>query len=112
MASPIQAIVNAQLANSAGILFTSPGGIWTQIISLTCVNADSSTHQVTFHLVPSGGSPITANKSTILQALLPNQTWNSPNEYGKVLNPGDTLQGFADAASFVNVFVSAILASS
>lgn len=111
MASPIQEIVSGQLSNSAVALFTSPAGTWTQIIKLTCTNSDSASHNVTFHVVPSGGTALAANKTTIAKAILPGDTWNSPNEYGLVLNPGDALYGLADASAMVNVFASGILAS-
>lgn len=111
MASPIQEIVSGQLSNGAVALFTSPAGTWTQIIKLTCTNTDAVSHNVTFYAVPSGGSVGSTNQTTIAKAILPGDTWNSPNEYGLVLNPGDALYGLADTGAVVNVFASGILAS-
>jgi hypothetical protein len=109
MASPIRQIANGQLGNSAALLYVSATGTWTQIAKVTCTNTDTGTHVVTFHVVPSGGSALASNKSTITQGILPTQTWNSPNEYGLVLNPGDALYGFADTAAVVNYFVAGLL---
>jgi len=112
MTSPVQEIITSiQLANAAAALFTSPAGTWTQIIKLTFTNTDTVTRVVTVHIVPAGAGAGAANKSTILKAILPNDTWNSPNEYGIVLNPGDAIYGFADAASVVNCFGAGILAT-
>lgn len=113
MPSPITPIVNTQLPATTGVLlYTSPTGTWTQILKVLCVNTDSSVHAVTLYLVPSGGSIGTPFITTDAQAVLPAQSFNSPNEYGLVLGPGDKLFGFADTASVVNLFVSGLLATS
>jgi hypothetical protein len=112
MTSPVQPLVRTQLANSSTLLYTSPVGVWTQIVKLACVNTDTASHTVTFHVVPSGGSSGTTNITTDGQGVLPAQTWNSPNEYGLVLAPGDALYGLADTASVVNVFAAGILVTS
>jgi hypothetical protein len=109
MASPIRQIAAGQLGSSASLLYTSATGTWTQIAKVTCTNTDTATHVVTFHIVPTGGSALFSNKSTITQGILPAQTWNSPNEYGLVLDPGDTIWGFADQAALVNYFIAGLL---
>lgn len=109
MASPVLAIVPAtQLTNSAAGLYTSPAGVWTQIVSLTCQNTDVTSHQVTFYLVPAAGSAGSTNVITNAQALSPKQSWNDPFVYGKVLNPGDALWGLADTGAVVNVFAAGV----
>jgi hypothetical protein len=107
MASPVlQIIPSQQLTGSAAALYTSPLWTWTQINRLTCCNTDAATHAVTLYLVPSGGSDTAATTSTSAQAISPGQTWNSPNEYGQVLNPGDAIWGFADTTATVTIFAS------
>lgn len=106
--SPIQEIISGQLATGATLLYTA-SSVWVQITKLTVVNNDSSNRTVTFHLVPSGGAAANANRTTIAWPILAGDTWNSPNEYGLVLNPGDSLWGLADAGAMVSVFGSAIL---
>ena len=112
MASPIVAIVEGQfLSGSPSALYASPAGIYTQIVKLTCVNSDTATHQITVYLVPATGSASNANVTTLVQAVQPNQVFNSPNEYAHVLNPGDQIVGYADTAGKVNIRVSGLLAS-
>lgn len=112
MTSPVQPLVRTQLTNASAALYTSGVGIWTQIVKLVCVNIDTVSHTVTFHIVPSGGSSSTANVSTSAQGILAGQSWNSPNEYGLVLAPGDALFGLADTGAVVNVFAAGILVTS
>lgn len=107
MASAIQRIVSTQLAASTPtLLYTSSLTTWTQIQKLSCINTDAGTHTVSLYIVPSGSSVGAAFLTTMAQAILPGKTFNSPNEYGHVLNPGDALYGFADTGSLVNIVVS------
>lgn len=109
--SAIQAIINQQLVNAAAQLYVAPAGLWVQFVSLTCQNTDTVSHNVTFYIVPSGGSFGTTNLITNAQAVLSKQSWNDPFVLGKVLNPGDALFGFADTGAVVNVFAAARLAA-
>lgn len=112
MASPITAIIEGQfLSGAAALLYVSPTGVYSQIVKLSCVNSDSASHVVTIYLVPAGGTAGNANVVTNAQPILPKQTFNSPNEYAHVLNPGDAIWGFADVAGKVNIRASALLAS-
>ena len=112
MASPIQCVVEGQfLTGSAAQLYLSPTSTFTQVVKLSCSNSDTVSRAVTLYIVPSGGTVGSANVTTSARALLPGETFNSPNEYAHVLNPGDTIWGFADAPGKVSVRVSAILAS-
>lgn len=111
MASPAQEIVKAtELPNTATTLYTSPAGIWTQISRLSLYNSDGASHAVTIYLVPAGASAAISNQSTA-QTLIASQTWNSPNEEGHTLNPGDALAAFADTGGLVNIFVAGVLSS-
>lgn len=110
MASAIQGIVNTQLPASVGVLlYQSPSQTWTQIQKLLCVNTDAASHTVTLYIVKSGNSVGAASLTTPAQAILPQKTFNSPNEYGLILNPGDALWGFADLGAVVNIQVSGAL---
>lgn len=111
MASPLQQIVELQLPAAASLLYLSPVGVWTQITKLTCTNVDTSSHAVTFYIVPQSGTSATSNAVTFGKAILAKDTWNSPNEYGLVINPSCSLWGFADTASVVNAFVAGLLSS-
>lgn len=110
MASTIQALVNTQLVSATtGTLYTSPTGTWTQITKLLLVNTGASATTATLYVVPKGFSAAAGHITTDAQALLPLQSWNSPNEYGLVLNPGDFLAGVASAATTMNIFVAGAL---
>jgi hypothetical protein len=108
MASPSIPLVNGPLGAAAFVYYTSPTGVWTQITKVLCVNTDAIAHQVTIYVVPKGSSAGTASVTTDGQAVLPLQSWPSPNEYGLILAPGDMLAASADTASVVNFFASGL----
>lgn len=111
MASIIQIVNSVQLTGSAALLYTSPAGVWTQIMKLSAKNTDTSVRVITLYLVPSGGSALTATIITGPQGIFVGATFNDPNVYGQVLNPGDALWGFADVTAKVNVFASGLLST-
>lgn len=105
--SPLQPIVEGQyLGTSGGNLYPSPGGTVTRIDKLTVCNSSGSSVTVTFYLVPSGSSIGGSNTTTFQQAISAGSTWNSPNEYGLYLGPGDSLWGLCSAGSAAAVFAA------
>lgn len=78
----------------------------TRIDTLTVTNTDTVPRTVSINLVPSGISPSAANTSTIDQAVLPGQTWVSPNEAGKVLGVGDAISVVASVANKLVIYAS------
>lgn len=112
MASPIQALFNGQLSTAALLLYSSGTGVWTQISKLLCVNTDTVGRTVTFYVVPSGGSAGTANITTNAQGILNGDSFNSPNEVGLVLNPGDGIYGLASAGNVVNCLIAGVQTTS
>lgn len=109
VSSPIQSLLIGQLSSGAILLYTSGTGVWTQIGKLSCVNTDTVSRTVTFYITPAGGSPAAPFISTDAQGILPGGTFNSPNEVGLVLNPGQSIWGLASGAAVVNCFLSGIL---
>lgn len=108
MPSAVSEIVNAQYApNAQTTIYTSPAGTTTRIDKLTVTNQDSSVHTISINLVTSGDVAGTENRTTNAQAILAGTTWNSPNEYGHYLNPGDFISVIADAASVLTIAVGA-----
>ena len=106
MASPFAAIVEAQFVNtSASTLYTSPAGTTTRIDKVTCCNTSGSTATVTIYVVPSGSSASATNTTTSAQAILPGGTFNSPNEYGLYLAPGDSIAALASATLAINILI-------
>ena len=104
MASPFVEIIETQALPTAAIALYTSTGLTTRIESLSFCNTDTVNHTVTVYLVPAGGAASSSTITTSAQVLLPGQTWNSPNEYGHALNPGDSIWAFASAGSVVNIF--------
>ena len=106
MASPVKEIVTAQFLPASSVSFyQSPSGVTTRIDKITFVNTDDAVRTVTVHLVPSGGSSGDSNLTTITRVINPKDMWNSPNEYGHYLNPGDALFAHASVADKVVILV-------
>lgn len=107
MASPIQEIVQAQqLGSSAASLYQSPTSTYTRIDKVSVSNPGTTVASVTLYLVPSGFSPGSSNATTNAQAVVANGTFNSPNEYGHVLNPGDAIWGLASTSGQLVIAVA------
>jgi hypothetical protein len=110
MTSPVQQIIEMQqLTGAAAMYYTSPVGVWTQIISLGALNVDTAVHSVTIYIVPNGSVAGASTLSTQAFTLLPGQNYNGQNEYGMVLNPSDAIWALADAGSVVNIQASGLL---
>lgn len=90
------------------MLYTSPTGVWTQIVALGVINTDTAVQSVTIYIVPNGGSAGAATLSTSAFALLPGQNYNGQNEYGMVLNPNDAIWALASSPSVVNIQASGL----
>jgi hypothetical protein len=84
-------------------LYVSPVGVISRIDSLSVCNVGAAPVQVTLYLVPAGAVAGPANATTFGQTILPGQTWNSPNEIGKVLAPGDGIAALAGAAGALTI---------
>lgn len=103
---------NVQLPAAAGAQFTGPLNTTTIIKRAVFTNTSAGARTVTAHVVPSGSA---VSNSTMLingQALaIPpgaGSSYVSPELAGVVLNPGDTLQCFADAVTAVTLNVNGI----
>lgn len=111
MASPVQALFSGQLGSGAVRLYASAAGIWTQITKNLCVNTAGSPQTVTFYVVPSGGTTGTSTLTTVAEGILAGASWQSPNEPGLVLNPGDAIWGLASNANDVNCYLAGVMVS-
>lgn len=105
MASSVQALVHTVLGTGSATMYTAPTGTYVQITKLLLVNVAGSSVTATVALVSSAVSYTT----TQAQGLLAGQSWNSPNEYGLVLNPGDSITALASAATSVNFLMAGLL---
>lgn len=105
MASPVKEIVTAQFAPSAQSTLYTSTSLTTRIDKLTVTNTDTVARTISINLVPAGSSASSANLTTQNQSILPGATWNSPNEYGHYLNPGDALSVIASTAAVLVIAV-------
>ncbi|MBB2200705.1 hypothetical protein [Gluconacetobacter tumulisoli] len=100
---PVSIIPAQPVPAATTAVYTSPGGVVTRIDALGVCNVVAVPVQVTIYLVPSGGSAGPANVTSFNQTILPGQSWNSPNEVGKVLAPGDAIAVVATAAAALTI---------
>ncbi|GBQ20490.1 hypothetical protein ACLRDC_10745 [Gluconacetobacter sacchari] len=104
------ALIPAQAVPAAtAALYTAPAGVVARIDSLGVCNVGTVPVAVTLYLVPSGGVAGPANATTFGQTILPGQTWNSPNEIGRVLQPGDAVAAQAGAAGALTISAGGLL---
>lgn len=90
-------------------LFAAQSGQSVRIDSLSIVNGDSIAATVSINIVPSGGSASAANLTTKAQSIPSGQTWNSPNEVGKVLVAGDFISAICSTASVAAISAGGLL---
>lgn len=100
---PIALIPAQYVPASTTPIYTSPAGVYSRIDSLSICNTGAVAVQASIYLVPSGAGAGPANATTFNQTVLPGQTWNSPNEIGKVLGPGDAIAVLAGAANALTI---------
>ena len=107
MSIPVIEIVPAQQAPATlAQLYVSPASTATRIDKLTVSNPGGSVQQISIYLVPSGQSAGASNITTPPQSVGINGTFNSPNEFGHYLNPGDSIWAIATAASQLVIAVA------
>lgn len=103
---------NVQLPNVVAVQFTGPANTVTIIKRAVFTNTSAGVRTVTAHVVPSGGA--VANSTMLINgqslAIPPGagSSYVAPELAGIVLNGGDTLQCFADAATAVTLTVNGI----
>jgi archaellum component FlaF (FlaF/FlaG flagellin family) len=93
-------------------MYTAPAGVTVRIDKMTISNPTGSSATITINLVPSGSGVSTINESTPAYAVLPGAVFNSPNEYGHYLNPGDSISVICSAASTLNIGCGGTLVTS
>lgn len=108
----IPIVRNVQLPNAAAAQFTAPTNTTTIIKRAVFTNTSGGTRTVTAHVVPSGQALGNATMLINGQALaIPpgaGSSYVAPELAGVVLQPGDALQCFADAAAGVTLNVNGI----
>lgn len=104
----LQQLMAAQrVSNSQTTYYTASQT--TRIDALSVINTDTATHTISINLVTVAGAAGAGNLTTDAQVIQPGATWNSPNEVGKILNPGDFLSAIASAATVLNMVVGGLI---
>lgn len=99
-------LVKSQYApNSQTTLYVSTG-LTTRIDKVTCQNGDTVPQTISINIVPSGGTAGASNLITNAQAIVAGGTFNSPNEYGLYLGPGDFISVIASAANKIVIAIA------
>lgn len=103
--TPLQLVAPQQIASSATIYYTSTA-TKTRIDKVTVTNPTASAVQVTFYIVPSGGSvgdSTTITKTYSVPGLF---TWNCPDLVGQIMAVGDTFRALASSATALTLMAS------
>jgi len=103
---------NLQLPAAAAAQFTGPVNTTTVIKRAVFTNTSAGIRAVTAHVVPSGGavgnSTMLINGQSLAAPPGAGSSYVAPELAGVVLQPGDSLQCFADAAAGVTLSVNGI----
>lgn len=99
-------LVVSAIADTAGIMYTTPGGTWTTISAMTVTNTTGNVVDVTVYLVPSGGSPDATNVILFERNLSPGESRIIGEAVGQTLHPGGTIQAVAGTAASLNMVAS------
>lgn len=110
MITPKKLFAPAQLTGAAATYYTVPANTRCIVKKLTFTNPVSSAaaRQVTVYLVPNGGSANDADTLVSQKVVAIGQTWECFECENHILESGDTLQAFADAATDVTIMGSGL----
>jgi hypothetical protein len=100
MADDFKRLYQGQLPNSAGVLYTVPGGTQAIVKRITVVNTDAVDH--TFQLFQGGSAA--ANAITPVFTVLAGGM--AENDDSRTMDSADTIYGVADVASKVTVTIA------
>lgn len=103
--TPVTLSLGGQLAATSGLL-TAPQTTIAVVTSAVFTNTDTAVHTVTVNVVRASGASGPANVIIPAQVLAPGQQWSASALSLLVLNVGDVLTGFADAAAKVNCWIN------
>jgi hypothetical protein len=92
-------------------MYTAPNSTIVRVDALTITNIDTVPRTISINLVTFGGAAGSSNLTTKAQAVPPGKSWLSPNEAGKVLNPGDFLSVIASSASALVISAAGVVQS-
>lgn len=97
-----QLIAPQMLTSSAATYYTATR-VTARVDSFTVTNTDSSAHNLTVHIVPSGGSAAASNRIISAKAIHAGETYTCPEMIGKVIPTGSFIQALDDAGSVMSI---------
>lgn len=90
-----------QLTTAAATLYTSPTNTRTIVGQATFTNVSATPQLLTVYIVRSGGTATDSNILVDAKPLAPSESYQCYELNGQMLNPGDFIQGKADANSVI-----------
>jgi hypothetical protein len=103
-----QLVAPTQLTGTVAVYFTCPANTTARIDRAIFSNPTGGALTITAYLVPSAGSPTTANQVINAQSIGAGAVYVSPELSGQVLLAGGTLQAFASAATSIVLSASGL----
>jgi len=114
LVTPVCLIEGTLLPNAAAVtpgLYASPANTRTIIKSCSITNTDTVARVFTFHIVPAGSAASSGNMIAKTEPVGPGQTYFVNQAVGHVLETGDFITAFADAASVMALRCSGVKVS-
>lgn len=103
----ITLVEGTQISNATTTYYTSTNKR-TRIDKMTVCNSTAGAQTFDMHIVPSGGSASASNQIVDGKSVGAGETYLCPEAVGHWLEPGDTIQAVASAASALSLVASGI----
>lgn len=87
------------LTGALATLHTAPSGTKERIINATITNDTGGVIPATIHIITVSGVAGPANKRISARNIAPGETYTCPELIGRVLEPGDFIQGLGNGLS-------------
>ncbi len=102
---PKKLVASQQLTGSNATYYTATN-VYTIIDSAYLCNTTGGAVTATIDLVDSGGTAGVSERCISARSIAAGETYPCPELVGQILNPGDTIQGLASAATSITFRVS------
>ena len=101
-------IVEGQQLTASTATYYTAGTNRTRIDKMTICNTTGTARTFDLHIVPSGGAASASNQVIDAKSVGAGETYLCPEVVGHWLEPGDTIQAVASAASALSIVASGI----
>lgn len=99
-------LVSAQQLTGSNATYYTATNVYTIIDSASICNTTAGAVTATIDLVDSGGSAAATERVISARSIAAGETYLCPELIGQILNPGDTIQGLASAATSLTLRIS------